>query len=105
MLEYICFSCENLEELDLQSCENIFEFQTIANLKKLSNLNLYRTKVNHSDLIFIISSCKNLEYLNIGSCNSIEDIGDVLAELSRSNLYGFSFHFFFLLIKIFFKEI
>jgi hypothetical protein len=86
LLEFICFNCNELKEFDLQSCENISDFQSIGNLKCLTKLNLYRTKISAYDLVFIISSNKNLEYLNIGSCNNIEDIEAVLDEIKRSQM-------------------
>ena len=86
ILEFICFTCTELKELDLQSCENITDFQSIGNLKNLTKLNLYRTKISSFDLAFILSSNINLEYLNIGSCNNIEDIEDVLQEIERSKM-------------------
>lgn len=79
MIEFICDHCKNLNELDLQSCENIEDFQSIVKLKMLKNLNLYRTKCNTNDIISIIQACNHkLEYLNIGSCIQIDNMDLVL---------------------------
>lgn len=72
MIEYICDNCRNVEELDLQSCQNIGKFMSISKLDNLKNLNIYRTKCNKDDLKVIIESCKKLEYLNVGSCTEIQ---------------------------------
>ncbi len=79
-------NCVHLNELDLQSCENISKFQSISNLLSLKKLNLYRTNVQALELVSIFGSCINLEYLNIGSCTEIVDIKYVLEGIKKAKM-------------------
>jgi F-box/leucine-rich repeat protein 4 len=85
ILQHICLNCSLLQELDIQSCENIIEFLPISNLSNLRKLNLYRTKIKTNDLVGIIHSCEKIEYLNIGSCVEIDNFDWILQQISIYN--------------------
>jgi hypothetical protein len=85
ILQFICLNCLNIQELDLQSCENISKFLSISFLRNLKKLNLYRTKIKTNDLASIIHSCIKLESLNIGSCTEVNNVDWILQTISVYN--------------------
>ena len=85
VLQVLCLKCSRLQELDLQSCENINEFLPISNLFHLKKLNLYRTNIKTSDLGGIIRSCTQFDSLNIGSCVQIDNCDWILQQIATYN--------------------
>ena len=99
ILKVISENCHHLNSLSLSSCTNIATleeslanqnrdgFENIQKLKKLENLNLYRTLISTESAIVIIKACKMLKVINFGACVNIVDfdlIMDVLAENNQS---------------------
>ncbi|KAJ8411510.1 hypothetical protein AAFF_G00163180 [Aldrovandia affinis] len=81
-LEVIAQSCPALQELNLSSCDRLHPqaFGHIAQMKALRRLVLYRTKIEQTALLSILTFCTQLQHLNLGSCVMIEDY-DVVASM------------------------
>ena len=71
-LEQIIISCKNLKHLNLGSCSEIKDFDSIMylicqNLPNIESLDLWRAYgLNHDSLSKIANNCFNLHYLDIG---------------------------------------
>ncbi|XP_059424109.1 F-box/LRR-repeat protein 4-like [Carassius carassius] len=83
-LEVIAQMCPCLQELNLASCDRLQPqaFNHIAKLANLRRLVLYRTKVEQSAILSILTFCPELKHLNLGSCVMIEDYDVVASMLS-----------------------
>uniref|UniRef100_A0A671K4C0 F-box/LRR-repeat protein 4-like n=1 Tax=Sinocyclocheilus anshuiensis TaxID=1608454 RepID=A0A671K4C0_9TELE len=83
-LEVIAQTCQCLQELNLASCDRLQPqaFNLIAKLPNLRRLVLYRTKVEQSAILSILTFCPELRHLNLGSCLMIEDYDVVASMLS-----------------------
>ncbi|KAK1170404.1 F-box/LRR-repeat protein 4-like [Acipenser oxyrinchus oxyrinchus] len=81
-LEVIAQMCPNLQELNLSSCDRLHPqaFSHISKLVGLRRLLLYRTKIEQTALLNILTYCTDLRHLNLGSCVMIEDY-DVIASM------------------------
>ncbi|PNF13730.1 F-box/LRR-repeat protein 4 [Cryptotermes secundus] len=79
--------CKNLKELCLRSCHNITElgFQSLASLKNLQYLDLYRTFIDLGPLKAILKSSPQLKHINMGSCGHISNMDDVAQTLAAYN--------------------
>ncbi|XP_028327282.1 F-box/LRR-repeat protein 4 isoform X2 [Gouania willdenowi] len=69
-LEVISQSCPGLQELNLSSCDrlNPQAFTHISKLTQLRRLVLYRTKIEQTAILSILTFCIELRHLNLGSC-------------------------------------
>ncbi|KAI5626424.1 F-box/LRR-repeat protein 4, partial [Silurus asotus] len=83
-LEAIAQTCTSLQELDLASCDRLEPqaFVQIAKLGRLRRLVLYRTKIEQTAILSILTFCTELRHLNLGSCVMIEDYDVVVSVLS-----------------------
>lgn len=81
-MEVIAQACPALQELNLSSCDRLHPqaFAHIAQLSCLRRLVLYRTKIEQTALLSILTFCAQLQHLNLGSCVMIEDY-DVVASM------------------------
>lgn len=81
-LEVISQTCPGLQELNLSSCDrlNPQAFTHISKLTRLRRLVLYRTKIEQTAILSILTFCIELRHLNLGSCVRIEDY-DVVASM------------------------
>ncbi|KAG5856911.1 hypothetical protein ANANG_G00012940 [Anguilla anguilla] len=81
-MEVIAQTCPALQELSLSSCDRLHPqaFAHIAQMTSLRRLILYRTKVEQTALLSILTFCTQLQHLNLGSCVMIEDY-DVVASM------------------------
>jgi len=83
LLRVIVENCTQLEQLSLSSCENINDFSCLKRMKKLKNLNLYRTQIEQNQLVEIIVESENrLKHLNLGSCVCISDFDEIIEKLA-----------------------
>ncbi|XP_038159655.1 F-box/LRR-repeat protein 4 isoform X3 [Cyprinodon tularosa] len=90
-LEVIAQSCPRLQELNLSSCDRLHPqaFTHISKLVHLRRLVLYRTKIEQTAILSILTFCPEIRHLNLGSCVRIEDydvVASMLASRSRSLL-------------------
>ncbi|XP_015236302.1 PREDICTED: F-box/LRR-repeat protein 4 isoform X2 [Cyprinodon variegatus] len=90
-LEVIAQSCPRLQELNLSSCDRLHPqaFTHISKLVHLRRLVLYRTKIEQTAILSILTFCPDIRHLNLGSCVRIEDydvVASMLASRSRSLL-------------------
>ncbi|XP_015269470.1 PREDICTED: F-box/LRR-repeat protein 4 [Gekko japonicus] len=78
-LDIIAETCQNLQELNLSSCDKLPPpaFIHIAKLYNLKRLILYRTKVEQTAMLSILNFCSELQHLSLGSCVMIEDYDTV----------------------------
>ncbi|KAM9724565.1 F-box/LRR-repeat protein 4 isoform 2-T3 [Menidia menidia] len=88
-LEVIAQTCPALQELNLSSCDRLHPqaFTHISKLPHLRRLVLYRTKIEQTAILSILTFCTELKHLNLGSCVRIEDydvVASMLAARSRS---------------------
>ncbi|XP_026998712.2 F-box/LRR-repeat protein 4 isoform X2 [Tachysurus fulvidraco] len=83
-LEVISQTCGGLQELDLASCDRLEPqaFNHVAKLARLRRLVLYRTKIEQTAILSILTFCTELRHLNLGSCVMIEDYDVVVSVLS-----------------------
>ncbi|KAJ8288319.1 hypothetical protein COCON_G00009780 [Conger conger] len=81
-MEVIAQTCPALQELNLSSCDRLHPqaFSHIAQLTSLRRLILYRTKIEQTALLSIVTFCTQLQHLNLGSCVMMEDY-DVVASM------------------------
>ncbi|KAG2468304.1 F-box/LRR-repeat protein 4 [Polypterus senegalus] len=81
-LEAISQMCPKLQELNLSSCDRLHPqaFNHISKILDLRRLVLYRTKVEQTALLSIITFCTEIRHLNLGSCVMIEDY-DMIASM------------------------
>uniref|UniRef100_A0A671VU32 F-box and leucine-rich repeat protein 4 n=1 Tax=Sparus aurata TaxID=8175 RepID=A0A671VU32_SPAAU len=81
-LEVVSQTCPGLQELNLSSCDrlNPQAFTHISKLTRLRRLVLYRTKIEQTAILSILTFCIELRHLNLGSCVRIEDY-DVVASM------------------------
>uniref|UniRef100_H3CEA0 F-box and leucine-rich repeat protein 4 n=1 Tax=Tetraodon nigroviridis TaxID=99883 RepID=H3CEA0_TETNG len=88
-VEVISQTCPGLQELNLSSCDRLQPqaFTHISKLTRLRRLVLYRTKIEQTAILTILTFCIELRHLNLGSCVMIEDY-DVVASMlaARSSL-------------------
>ncbi|KAL6467432.1 hypothetical protein MHYP_G00231090 [Metynnis hypsauchen] len=80
-LEVVCVTCPRLQELDLSSCDRLQPpaFTHITKLAHLRRLILYRTKIEQTAMLSILTFCTELRHLNLGSCVMIEDYDAVVS--------------------------
>ncbi|XP_046898624.1 F-box/LRR-repeat protein 4 isoform X2 [Hypomesus transpacificus] len=88
-LEVVAQACPALQELNLASCDRLHPqaFTHISKLPRLRRLVLYRTKIEQTSLLSILTFCVELRHLNLGSCVMIEDydaVASMLAARCRS---------------------
>ncbi|XP_035384219.1 F-box/LRR-repeat protein 4 isoform X2 [Electrophorus electricus] len=83
-LEVVAQTCAGLRELDLSSCDRLHPqaFSHIAKLARLHRLVLYRTKIEQTAMLSILTFCTELRHLNLGSCVMLEDYDVVVSMLS-----------------------
>ncbi|XP_066508946.1 F-box/LRR-repeat protein 4-like [Hoplias malabaricus] len=83
-VEVVCETCPHLQELDLSSCDRLQPqaFTHISRLARLRRLILYRTKIEQTALLSILTFCSELRQLNLGSCVMIEDYDVVVSVLA-----------------------
>ncbi|KAJ7985096.1 hypothetical protein DPEC_G00348530 [Dallia pectoralis] len=83
-LEVISQTCSGLQELNLSSCDRLHPqaFTHISNLTRLRRLVLYRTKIEQTAMLSILTFCTELRHLNLGSCVMIEDYDVVVSMLA-----------------------
>ncbi|XP_056458418.1 F-box/LRR-repeat protein 4 [Gadus chalcogrammus] len=88
-LEVISQTCPGLQELNLSSCDRLHPqaFTHISKLTRLRRLVLYRTKIEQTAILNILTFCTELRHLNLGSCVRIEDY-DVVASMLSSRCYS-----------------
>ncbi|XP_061805422.2 F-box/LRR-repeat protein 4 [Nerophis lumbriciformis] len=81
-LEVIAQTCPGLQGLNLASCDRLHPqaFTHISKLTRLRRLVLYRTKIEQTAILSILTFCIELKHLNLGSCVRIEDY-DILASM------------------------
>uniref|UniRef100_A0AAQ4PRY2 F-box and leucine-rich repeat protein 4 n=1 Tax=Gasterosteus aculeatus aculeatus TaxID=481459 RepID=A0AAQ4PRY2_GASAC len=81
-LEVISQTCPALQDLNLSSCDRLQPqaFAHISKLTRLRRLVLYRTKIEQTAILSILTFCIELKHLNLGSCVRIEDY-DVVASM------------------------
>uniref|UniRef100_A0A3P8VLL3 F-box and leucine-rich repeat protein 4 n=1 Tax=Cynoglossus semilaevis TaxID=244447 RepID=A0A3P8VLL3_CYNSE len=81
-LEVISQTCPELQELNLSSCDRLHSqaFTHISKITRLRRLVLYRTKIEQTAILSILTFCIELRHLNLGSCVMIEDY-DVVASM------------------------
>ncbi|XP_034384586.1 F-box/LRR-repeat protein 4 [Cyclopterus lumpus] len=81
-LEVVSQTCPGLQELNLSSCDRLHPqaFAHISKLTRLRRLVLYRTKIEQTAILSILTFCIELRHLNLGSCVRIEDY-DVVASM------------------------
>ncbi|XP_003965939.2 F-box/LRR-repeat protein 4 isoform X1 [Takifugu rubripes] len=81
-VEVISETCPGLQELNLSSCDRLQppSFTHISKLTRLRRLVLYRTKIEQTAILTILTFCIELRHLNLGSCVMIEDY-DVVASM------------------------
>lgn len=81
-LEVISQTCPGLQELNLSSCDRLHPqaFTHISKLTRLRRLVLYRTKIEQTAMLSILTFCIELRHLNLGSCVMIDDY-DVVASM------------------------
>ncbi|KAF7665976.1 hypothetical protein LDENG_00125670 [Lucifuga dentata] len=81
-LEVISQTCPGLQELNLSSCDRLQHqaFTHISKLTRLRRLVLYRTKIEQTAILTILTFCIELRHLNLGSCVRIDDY-DVVASM------------------------
>ncbi|XP_041963161.1 F-box/LRR-repeat protein 4 isoform X1 [Alosa sapidissima] len=83
-MEVISQTCPGLQELNLASCDRLQPqaFSHVAKLNSLRRLVLYRTKIEQTALLSILTFCTELQHLNLGSCVRIQDYDVVASMLS-----------------------
>ncbi|KAK1895558.1 F-box/LRR-repeat protein 4 [Dissostichus eleginoides] len=81
-LEVISQTCPGLQELNLSSCDRLHPqaFTHISKLTRLRRLVLYRTKIEQTAILSVLTFCIELRHLNLGSCVRIDDY-DVVASM------------------------
>uniref|UniRef100_A0AAV2MBA3 F-box domain-containing protein n=1 Tax=Knipowitschia caucasica TaxID=637954 RepID=A0AAV2MBA3_KNICA len=81
-LEVVSQTCTQLQELNLSSCDRLSPqaFTHICKFTHLRRLVLYRTKIEQTALLSILTFCVELRHLNLGSCVRIDDY-DVVASM------------------------
>ncbi|XP_058504141.1 F-box/LRR-repeat protein 4 [Solea solea] len=81
-LDVISQTCPELQELNLSSCDRLHPpaFTHISKLTSLRRLVLYRTKIEQTAILSILTFCIQLRHLNLGSCCRIDDY-DVVASM------------------------
>lgn len=81
-LEVVSQACPRLQELNLASCDRLAPqaFTHICKLPQLRRLVLYRTKIEQTAILSILTFCVELRHLNLGSCVRIDDC-DVVASM------------------------
>ncbi|XP_066558658.1 F-box/LRR-repeat protein 4 isoform X1 [Amia ocellicauda] len=81
-IEVIAQTCPNLQELNLSSCDRLHPqaFNHISKMSGLRRLILYRTKIEQTAMLSILTFCTELRHLNLGSCVMIEDY-DLIASM------------------------
>ncbi|XP_076006451.1 F-box/LRR-repeat protein 4 [Genypterus blacodes] len=81
-LEVISQTCPGLHELNLSSCDRLHPqaFTHISKLTRLHRLVLYRTKIEQTAILTILTFCIELKHINLGSCVRIDDY-DVIASM------------------------
>lgn len=83
-LEVVAQTCVGLQELNLASCDRLQPpaFTHISKLTRLRRLVLYRTKIEQTAMLSILTFCVELRHINLGSCIMIEDFDVVASMLS-----------------------
>ncbi|KAM6968326.1 F-box/LRR-repeat protein 4 [Aplochiton taeniatus] len=83
-LEVVAQTCAGLQELNLASCDRLQPqaFTHITKLSRLRRLVLYRTKIEQTAMLSILTFCVELQHINLGSCVMIEDFDVVASMLS-----------------------
>ncbi|TGZ75369.1 hypothetical protein CRM22_000414 [Opisthorchis felineus] len=86
-LLYIVNTCPLLRELDLSSCTGITShgFLALSRLIRLNWLSLYRTQIADDGLLSLAELCQHLCHINLGSCTNVQDMNQVLDNLTRNN--------------------
>ncbi|GAA54437.1 F-box/LRR-repeat protein 4 [Clonorchis sinensis] len=86
-LLYIVNTCPLLRELDLSSCTGITShgFLALSRLIQLNWLSLYRTQIADDGLLSLAELCQHLCHINLGSCTNVQDMNQVLDNLTRNN--------------------
>jgi len=94
-LKIIFDKYENVNNLDLNKCENIEDFTPISKLERLEILNI--NDRNISDISFLEKN-KNIKELNLFSCENIEDFTSIsklerleILDVSYTNISDISF--------------
>uniref|UniRef100_A0A1A8GJ82 F-box and leucine-rich repeat protein 4 n=1 Tax=Nothobranchius korthausae TaxID=1143690 RepID=A0A1A8GJ82_9TELE len=88
-LEVISQTCPALQELNLSSCDRLppQAFTHISKLTLLRRLVLYRTKIEQTAILSILTFCTEMRHLNLGSCLRIDDydvVSSMMAARCRS---------------------
>ncbi|KAF7226183.1 F-box/LRR-repeat protein 4 [Nothobranchius furzeri] len=88
-LEVISQTCPTLKELNLSSCDRLPSqaFTHISKLTLLRRLVLYRTKIEQTAVLSILTFCTEMRHLNLGSCLRIDDydvVSSMIAARCRS---------------------
>ncbi|XP_037129506.1 F-box/LRR-repeat protein 4 isoform X1 [Syngnathus acus] len=88
-LEVLAQTCPGLQELNLASCDRLHPqaFTHISKLTRLRRLVLYRTKIEQTAILSILTFCIELKHLNLGSCIRIEDY-DVVASMLAARCHS-----------------
>uniref|UniRef100_A0A8C6V326 F-box and leucine-rich repeat protein 4 n=1 Tax=Neogobius melanostomus TaxID=47308 RepID=A0A8C6V326_9GOBI len=88
-LEVVSQTCPRLQELNLSSCDRLSPqaFTHICKLPHLRKLVLYRTKIEQTALLSILTFCIELRHLNLGSCVRIDD-SDVVASMLAARCHS-----------------
>lgn len=88
-LEVVSQTCPRLQELNLSSCDRLSPqaFTHICKLPHLRRLVLYRTKIEQTALLSILTFCIELRHLNLGSCVRIDDY-DVVASMLAARCHS-----------------
>ncbi|XP_069676083.1 F-box/LRR-repeat protein 4 [Periplaneta americana] len=83
----VAMKCKNLKELGLRNCHNITElgFRSLAVLKNLQYLDLYRTLIDLGPLKAILKSSLQLKHINMGSCVHISSMDEIAQTLATYN--------------------
>ncbi|XP_077293273.1 F box and leucine-rich-repeat gene 4 isoform X2 [Arctopsyche grandis] len=86
IINCISDNCPNLRELSLNSCRyiSVAGFVPLISLKKLTRLELYRTKIDPQVLLCIIRQNKGLRHLNLGSCVYLTSMDEVAIEIGQN---------------------
>ncbi|KAJ0000107.1 hypothetical protein NQD34_011949 [Periophthalmus magnuspinnatus] len=88
-LEVVSQTCRRLQELNLSSCDRLSPqaFTHICKLTLLRRLVLYRTKIEQTAILSILTFCVELRHLNLGSCVRIDDY-DVVASMLATRCHS-----------------
>ncbi|KAK7886483.1 hypothetical protein WMY93_026104 [Mugilogobius chulae] len=88
-LEVVSQTCVQLQELNLSSCDRLSPqaFTHICKLTHLRRLILYRTKIEQTAILSILTFCMELRHLNLGSCVRIDDY-DVVASMLATRCHS-----------------